>query len=595
MPDACAHGRGAAGPGAAPVAQAVLPARILSAPTVLPARRLSVGVVLTGLAGIVLTAAPLAAQHDMGAAGSAGGWRMPPMEYEMPILPGLEGAVPVVGPFLPGMGIDLSTVPEAEPSRAVPMEDGDTLDISVTLVRRTIAGHEMLMYGYNGQYPGPLIRAPMGATVVVRVTNDIELPTTVHWHGVRLENRFDGVPGVTQAPIARGESFTYEVRVPDAGMFWYHPHMREDVQQDLGLFGNLLVVSPDPDYYGPANREEILVVDDILLDASGAIPWGRESPTHALMGRFGNVMLVNGRTDYTLAVDRGEVVRFYLTNVANTRTFNLTFGGAPIKVVASDVGRYEREQWVESVVIAPAERYVVDVRFPEAGEVAITNAIQAVNHFRGEFFSVVDTLGTVRVSDAPAAPDLAAAYGTLRTHDEVVADIDRFRPWFGREPDHALVATVRVQGLPIPIVQAMEMDTLYVPPMEWNDAMPMMNWLSTAEQVTWILRDVDTGRENMDIDWRFRVGDVVKIRVHNTPDSFHPMNHPFHIHGQRFLVLSMDGVENTNLVWKDTAIVPVGSTMDLLVEMSNPGTWMAHCHIAEHLHAGMMFSFRVDP
>jgi FtsP/CotA-like multicopper oxidase with cupredoxin domain len=156
------------------------------------------------------------------------------------------------------------------------------------------------------------------------------------------------------------------------------------------------------------------------------------------------------------------------------------------------------------------------------------------------------------------------------------------------------VTTVRVRDLPLPIVQAMEIDTLYVPPMEWNDAMPMMNWLSTAEQVTWILRDPDTGAENEDIDWTFRVGDVVKIRVFNEPRSFHPMAHPFHIHGQRFLVTSVDGVPNPNMVWKDTAIVPVGSTVDLLLDVTNPGTWMAHCHIAEHLHSGMMFSFVVE-
>ena len=115
--------------------------------------------------------------------------------------------------------------------------------------------------------------------------------------------------------------------------------MREDVQQDLGLFGNLLVTSPDPDYYGPAHREEVFVLDDILMDEQGALPWGDESPTHALMGRFGNVMMVNGETDYRLHAKRGEVVRFYLTNVANSRTFNVTFGGAKVKVVASDVSR----------------------------------------------------------------------------------------------------------------------------------------------------------------------------------------------------------------------------------------------------------------
>jgi FtsP/CotA-like multicopper oxidase with cupredoxin domain len=330
------------------------------------------------------------------------------------------------------------------------------------------------------------------------------------------------------------------------------------------------------------------------MDDEGLLPWGESAPTHALMGRFGNVMMVNGETDHRLTVDRGEVVRFFLTNVANARTFNVTFGGARMKVVASDVGRFEREQWIESVVIAPAERYVVDVRFDEPGEVAIANTIQAINHFRGEFYPHVDTLSLVTVTDRPAEQAIGTAFETLREHAEVTDEIERFRPFFGREPDHELETTVRVRDLPQSIVLSMEADTLYVPPMEWNDAMPMMNWLSTGEQVTWILRDRRTGAENEEIDWRFDVGDVVKIRIHNTPDSFHPMNHPMHIHGQRFLVLTMDGVENENLVWKDTAIVPVGSTVDLLVEMSNPGRWMMHCHIAEHLHAGMMFGFTVD-
>jgi FtsP/CotA-like multicopper oxidase with cupredoxin domain len=524
----------------------------------------------------------------------SGGWRMVPMDMSMPMLPGLEGAVPVVGPFMPGMGMDPAMLPEARPSEVVQMANLDTLDVTVSMVRRTIAGHEMIMFGYNEQYPGPLIQAPKDATIVVRVTNDIQMPTTIHWHGVRLDNRYDGVPGVTQEAIERGDSFTYQVHVPDAGMYWYHPHVREDVQQDLGLFGNLLVTSPDPEYYGPAHREEVFVLDDMLMDEQGALPWGDSAPTHALMGRFGNVMMVNGETDYRLEARRGEVIRFYLTNVANSRTFNVTFGGARVKIVASDVSRFEREQWVGSVVIAPAERYVVDVRFDEPGEVAIANTVQAINHFRGEFYPEVDTLSIVTVSDEAAEASVSQAFETLRQHEAVVEDIDAFRPYFGRAPDHELVTTVRVQDLPQSIVLSMEADTLYVPPMEWNDAMPMMNWLSTAEQVTWILKDVATGAENGDIDWSFQVGDVVKLRIHNTPDSFHPMNHPIHVHGQRFLVLSMDEVENENLVWKDTAIVPVGSTMDVLVEMSNPGEWMIHCHIAEHLHAGMMFSFTVE-
>jgi suppressor of ftsI len=548
---------------------------------------------LSVLLATVILPSSARAQHDTHNMGMGMGWRMVPMDMEMPMLPGLEGTVPIVGPFMPGLGMDPAMFPEARPSEVVALADMDTLDISVSTVRRIIEGHEMIMFGYNGQYPGPLIQAPKDATIVVRVTNDIEMPTTIHWHGVRLDNQFDGVPGVTQEAIERGDSFTYEVHVPDAGMYWYHPHVREDVQQDLGLFGNLLVTSPDPDYYGPAHREEVFVLDDMLIDDQGALPWGDRAPTHALMGRFGNVMMVNGETDYRLTADRGEVVRFYLTNVANSRTFNVTFGGARVKIVASDVSRFEREQWVGSVVIAPAERYVVDVRFEEAGEVVIANTVQAINHSRGEFYPSVDTLSVVTVSDTQADPAISDAFDELREHTAVVEDIDTFRPYFGRAPDYELETTVRVQNLPQSIVLSMEADTLYVPPMEWNDAMPMMNWLSTAEQVTWILKDRQTGAENGEIDWSFEVGEVVKVRVYNTPDSFHPMNHPIHVHGQRFLVLSMDGVENENLVWKDTAIVPVGSTMDVLIEMSNPGEWMVHCHIAEHLHAGMMFSFTV--
>ena len=124
--------------------------------------------------------------------------------------------------------------------------------------------------------------------------------------------------------------------------------------------------------------------------------------------------------------------------------------------------------------------------------------------------------------------------------------------------------------------------------------MPMMNWLSSTEQVEWILRDVDTGQENMEIEWRFNVGDVVKIRIFNNPETIHPMNHPVHMHGQRYIVLSIDGVPNQNLVWKDTAIVPVGSVVDILADLDNPGTWMLHCHIAEHLDAGMMMPFSVN-
>ena len=522
-------------------------------------------------------------------------WRMPPMDALMPPLPGIEGAVPVVGPFMVKDDIDPSGFPEARPGEIVEMVDGETLNLVASIVRRTINDKTFLMYGYNGQHPGPLIKAERGSTVTVNFTNEIEMPTTVHWHGLRLDNRFDGVPDVTQAPVLVGQSFTYELYFRDTGIYWYHPHMREDLQQDLGLYGNMLVTPPEIDYYGRVNREEVIILDDILMDGQGPIPWGDTAASHALMGRFGNVMLVNGATDYHLEVDRGEVVRFYITNVANSRTFNMVFGGARAKVVASDVSKFEREERVDSVVIAPAERYVVEVQFNEAGEIELTNSIQAIDDFMGEFYYQLKTLGWVTVRDTAATEDLSVEFETLREHDDVVSDIDAYRDAFGREPDHQLELTLRVKDLPMPIMRALEFEAgLFSPPLEWNDAMPMMNWLSSTAQVQWILRDADTDKENMDIDWRFSAGDVVKIRIFNNPETLHPMNHPIHLHGQRYLVLAIDGARKQNLVWKDTAIVPVGSVVDILADMTNPGEWMLHCHINEHLQAGMMTVFTVS-
>jgi FtsP/CotA-like multicopper oxidase with cupredoxin domain len=384
-----------------------------------------------------------------------------------------------------------------------------------------------------------------------------------------------------------GKDFTYTVHFPDAGIYWYHPHVREDIEQSMGLYGNMLVDSPDKNYYSPVNREQTLVFDDLLVNADSLIPFGKEAPDFVLMGRVGNVMLVNGEPHYRMTASKGEVVRFYLTNVSSSRTYNISFGGAPIKIVAGDVSKFEREERVRSVVLAPAERYVVEVRFDKPGTVPVVNAVQAINHFIGEFEPEVDTLALVAVSAKPASPDYGKQFATLRANTSVTDEIAKYRPYFDKAPDKTLTLTVATTALPLATVQFMNVDTAYFAPVEWLDGMPDMNWLSTAKQVRWILRD-ETGKENMDIDWHVARGSVVKLRLFNDPKSFHPMQHPIHLHGQRMLVVSRDGVPTKNFVWKDTAIIPVGSTVDLLIDASNPGDWMLHCHIAEHLEAGMM-------
>ena len=531
-------------------------------------------------------------EHHVQAGKDSLGWTMVPMPPGISMLPAEMTLRPNAAAYLPRVA-NIDSLPLAQPRRLVRLTSGDTLRLTAGIVRRPFKGRTLTMFAFNNQYPGPLLQVAQGAEITVELTNALDQPTTVHWHGIRLDNAFDGVPDLTQQAVAPGGRFTYHLRFPDAGIYWYHPHVREDVQQDLGLYGNLMVRSPRPDYFSPASRDEVLMLDDLLLGEDGMVPFGASTTTHALMGRFGNVMLVNGEPRYALSVDRGEVVRFYLTNVANTRTFNVSFPGARMKVVAGDVGNYEREQWVESIVIAPAERYVVHVRFDRPGEVALVNRVRGLDHLYGRFFTETDTLGVVRVGTRAASPSLASSFGTLRVDTATRADVARYRERMARPVDKTLVLTMETQGLPFFTRQIMQLDSVFFTPVEWSGTMPGMNWAATGDQVRWILRDAATGKENMDIDWTFRRGDVVKVRLVNERQSFHGMQHPIHIHGQRFLVLAVNGVPNTNLVWKDTVLLPAGATADILLDLSNPGRWMVHCHIAEHLSAQMMMAFTV--
>ena len=234
-------------------------------------------------------------------------------------------------------------------------------------VKKRIGDATVRMLAYNGSVPGPTLKVPQGATITVHVTNRGDLDATVHWHGLRLENRYDGTHD-TQAPIPVGETFTYEVHVPDPGAYWYHPHIREDYGQELGLYGNILVTPTEPDYWPPANRELLLTLDDILIEDGRIAAFSESETTHVAMGRFGNVMLVAGEPDLALEAKRGEVVRFYFTNTANTRVFNVTLPGAQMKLVGADSGHYEHEELVDEVLLAPSERVVVDVLFAEPGE-----------------------------------------------------------------------------------------------------------------------------------------------------------------------------------------------------------------------------------
>src|SRR5919199_1970425 len=261
--------------------------------------------------------------------------------------------------------LELASEPEM-----VEIADGGAFDLRIGPVKKQIGDATVRMLGYNGSVPGPTLKVAQGSEVIVNVENRGDLEATVHWHGLRLENRYDGTHE-TQRPIDVGETFQYRLQFPDEGLYWYHPHIRQDYGQEMGLYGTILVVPDDPDYWAPAHREFVVTLDDVLIEDGKIAPFSRAETTYSAMGRFGNQLLVNGEPSLGLSASEGEVVRLYLVNTANTRVFDVGVRGGRMKLVGGDSGRCEHEELVESVVLAPSERAVVDVLFEAAGEAAI--------------------------------------------------------------------------------------------------------------------------------------------------------------------------------------------------------------------------------
>ena len=216
-------------------------------------------------------------------------------------------------------------------------------------------------------------------------------------------------------------------------------------------------------------------------------------------------------------------------------------------------------------------------------------------------------LGTISASNERAGVSHSQEFDVLQVNQATVRSIDPFRALFDSEPTKNLALTLDMGGnqmsmqgmghgghmMPDGTQMSGSMMSGSPDGIEWDDTNQMMNQMSNTDSIKWKLVDQDTGKENMDIDWVFKQGRPVKIRIFNDPKSMHPMQHPIHFHGQRFLIVSRDGVKQANLVWKDTALVKAGETVDIILDPSNPGEWMAHCHISEHLEAGMMMKFEV--
>lgn len=491
----------------------------------------------------------------------------------------------------------------AETSATVELQDGEIFDLDAELVTKKLYGLELSMLGYNGSIPGPTIKVKQGSTVTLHFTNNTPFENTIHSHGVRMDNAFDGIPNVTQAPVQPGESFDYILTFPDPGVYWYHPHMREDLTQELGLYGAFVVEPIERGYWNEVNQEQLIFLDDLLLTEGGLESFYSDEITHTLMGRYGNAFLTNGEEQLELEVMKNEIVRFTLINVANARPFNFELAGMSLKLVGSDGGAYEQETFVDSIIIGPSERYIFEAYFDEPGDYELQNVTPSGS----------TKLGIIHVLEEETQNDLGKAFTELRENSHIQNFIPNLANYYSKEADKKLRLNIEMgmmggggmmdhgmTGMPChqmgdgSWMGDCEATKDELSGIEWEDSMSMMNAMMNDDSVEWQIIDEVTGDINDEIEWDFDLDEFVVIEIKNDENSDHPMQHPIHFHGQRFVILEEDGTQNTNLVWKDTVMIPTGATYKILLEVSNPGQWMAHCHIAEHLHNGMMFMFGVE-
>jgi FtsP/CotA-like multicopper oxidase with cupredoxin domain len=420
-----------------------------------------------------------------------------------------------------------------------------------------MADRETPVWTYNGTVPGPLIDAKVGDQLVVHFRNNLPEPTTIHWHGIRLPNAMDGALAV-QDPVPPGGTFEYSFVLRDAGLYWFHPHVRSDEQIAKGLYGVIRVRGADEP---AADEEHILVLDDVTLDEAGSLPphvddYGALPDRFKRHGRLGNMLLVNGKVSPRLRFRAGGSHRLRLLNTANSRYFDLSVPGHFLRVLGTDGGFFEKPYDVDDLVVAPAERF--DVMIILRGAPGNELPLNTLRFQRAED----DILPLAQVATLRLVDDAFTVAGALPLGFPAVA----------RLPSGAVETLVFGEGL-----QGKDQDFEHHPPLSPGDPVFTIN-----------------GKAGRDIPLlRVDVGDVRVLDVVNQTHEAHV----FHLHGFFFQLLSVDGasVPSDRIVNKDTMNLAQSIRYQLAVRFDAPGTWMYHCHIPEHSERGMMGEIEVRP
>lgn len=435
----------------------------------------------------------------------------------------------------------IASLPVPEVWGATALEDQDS-DPDVVEVHLTASETEILwsddadditeeVWAYNDVVPGPLIQAWLGQTIRVVFTNDLPDETTIHWHGLRIDDEMDGVPAI-QDPIQPGETFTYEFTPPDSGTFWYHPHVRTHEQIERGLQGTLIVHEPD----APAVQERMFVLDDVSLNGDGSFESFEIGHMTSVHGRFGNTLLANGVNALNeplsaeLSADSSE--RWRIVNTANARTLYADVTNASWRVIAVDGTLLPEAYEPDWVQLPIGRRFDLEVIPDGSGEpvalrVLLPNTSGSFDEYPVFEGAVSADAGGAGWQDWPAEA-LPEAPSSFEQEVSLV---------FNNEADGNL-AVWTING-----------DT-------WDEHEAIQVTGSTDSEILIVEK---SGAE-----------------------------HPFHLHGQLFQVLERDGepVDEPGLM--DTVMVNPDEKLTIWTDFSNPGRWMTHCHILEHAEQGMM-------
>jgi len=394
------------------------------------------------------------------------------------------------------------------------------------------------VWSYNDQVPGPTIRGKKGTTISVEVLNRLKEPTSVHWHGLRIDNAMDGVPGVTQDPIQPGDRFTYRLKLTEAGTYWYHPHFNAGEQLERGLKGVLIV---DESETLPWSQDLVWLMDDWRLDRDGTI-FPRFNTRHDLMhdGRWGNVVTINGKLKPEYVVSPGERIRLRMINGANARIFSPVLEGLSADVIAVDGKPVSEIFPFQGFYLSPGNRIDLDIVIPPeaAGK-------------------------TLQVKDAISQdPSVLASLA-------VTQDTPRETPMF--TPPTA---------------------EKFIPASIFNDVEMIKTWDLNAIRggrfgIGWSMNlKLWPASDNADV----KIGKRYKITFVNSSTRLHPM----HIHGVFFRVLERNGTPAVEPFTRDTVLVGPRETVTIGFVPEHHGIWLTHCHIQSHAEAGMMSTIRAE-